>query len=209
MGARIRAGHVSQLNKDSGDWIFVDIGFSSTGSSCGVLKNCGEPRTMKFGELVDYLSGKVGEDSLPLNLMIEAPLSVAFRENGNPVGRAGEKRGSEHRYWYNQAGARVLLAAGFLMRKLFDCERQREVRLFEGFASFKSSTDGGSHKEDTKRLRLAAWNRTKHQVIDRSELKTSDAHVLECAFTFAGMDFDIPPVVFACDHADGDPNCLQ
>ena len=204
----IRAGCVRELNKDSGDWIFVDIGFSSTDSSCGVLKNCGEPRTMKFGELVDYLRGKVGEESLPLNLMIEAPLSVAFRKNGNPVGRAGEKRGSEHRYWYNQAGPRVLLAAGFLMRELFDCERQREVRLFEGFASFKSSTDKDSHKEDAKSLRRAAWNRTKHQVIGPSELKTPDTHVLECAFAFAGMDFGIPPVVFACEHDLSVSQCL-
>ena len=152
MWSNIRAGDVSELEKkNSEDWIFVDIGFSSTDRSCGVLKNEEEYQPKTFGQMVDYLKEEISKSSPHLNLVIDAPLSVAFKENGNPVGRRGEKRGSNsHRYWNENAGPLTLVATGFLMRALFECERHREVRLFEGFASFKSSTGGNSHEKDVR-----------------------------------------------------------
>ena len=46
-------------------------------------------------------------------------------------------------------------------------------------------------------------------MIPSSKLKVDDGHILESAFKFAGMDLGIPPVVFACEHDPGDPNCQQ
>ena len=93
MWSNIRAGDVSELEKkNSEDWIFVDIGFSSTDRSCGVLKNEEEYQPKTFGQMVDYLKEEISKSSPHLNLVIDAPLSVAFKENGNPVGRRGEKR---------------------------------------------------------------------------------------------------------------------
>jgi hypothetical protein len=33
----IRAGILDEITPDSGEWLFVDAGFSSNGRSCGVL----------------------------------------------------------------------------------------------------------------------------------------------------------------------------
>ncbi len=208
MLTKTRAGNVSELRKDSGDWIFVDIGFSATRPSCGVAKNSEGPQSFTFGKTVDYLKAEVAIGSRPLNLMIEAPLSVAFADNGNPVGRHTDKRGSQVRYWYMQSGTLTMVAATSLLGELLKCESRREVRLFEGFASFKSPGYRTSHEDDVERLRRAAWNPENHCVVRPPKLKVSESDTLRFAVQFADMDNEIPPVVFACDHVLGDPNCL-
>ena len=85
---RITAGDIVDINGDSGQWLIVDIGFSSTEPSCGVSNRAGEPSVVTFGDLVVLATHEAQvADSQPLNLLIEAPLSVAFQQNGNPIRR--------------------------------------------------------------------------------------------------------------------------
>ena len=52
MAPRIIAGRVTDINRDSGRWLIVDMGFSSTEPSCGVWNSAGEPNVVTFGDLV-------------------------------------------------------------------------------------------------------------------------------------------------------------
>ena len=133
-------GQCDQVCPSSGDWLIVDIGMAMKRRSSGVWHGPGTLCTKSFGELLALAIRKVEERcDPPLNLLIEAPLSVARQQDGAPAGRKFEKRESEHRYWYEGGGATTLLAAQFLLRKLYECQTtQRKVRLFEAFVSFKN-----------------------------------------------------------------------
>ena len=64
----IRAGTPDELKPqsvDSVDWFFVDVGFSSTDKSCGVLKIKEKPKTMKFGCLVKCVVKEVQTPGKP------------------------------------------------------------------------------------------------------------------------------------------------
>ena len=90
MGFKICAGKVSDLRQDSGDWLFVDVGFSSKGKTCGVLKGAGNPELRTFRGMVDLVLQEVQVTGQPLNLLLEAPLSAAFNQSRNPTGRSIE-----------------------------------------------------------------------------------------------------------------------
>lgn len=114
---RIRAGTLEELRPPREDWTFVDLGFSTTLRSTGFLSVVngdwslpGEAIT--FGEATGRLVRQVGEPGSPLHLVLEAPLSAFFDAQGNPVGREGERRGSQTRYWYAGLGCVV---AGVVM----------------------------------------------------------------------------------------------
>ena len=199
MGFHIRAGTIDELKQDSGDWLFVDLGFSKQEKSCGVLKNDKMPCSKTFADLVRYVIGEVQIPGPPLNLLIEAPLSVSFAKSGNPTGRCIEKKGGHYRYWYINAGASTVLATGHLLRRVIDSGILREVRLFEGFASFKRPDVKTSHAEDVLRLRCSAWKPKKDLVLSAGQLKAQDSDSLEFALAFAGMNFGVPPVVKACE----------
>ena len=198
MTFHIRAGCVSEIHKHEGEWLFVDLGFSAESRSCGVLKDGGMPYNVTFGELVNLATREVAESNAkPLNLLLEAPLSATFNRNGNPTGRSFEKQDGSTRYWYLQGGAVVMIAAGHLLRALVGCGIQRDVRLFEGFVSFKASTARSSHTEDVLRLREAVWNPAEAWIVAPDQIRKASSDHLESAFAFAAMDFGIPPVVCA------------
>ena len=219
MGFEIGAGTVKERREDSGEWLFVDVGFSSTGKSCGVLKDRECPRAMKFDQLLKCVVKEVQTPGPPLNLLLEAPLSIAVDRDRNPARRRTDTEGKEHRDWWYGPGATTLLAAGHLLREVKNCGIQREVRLFEGFASFKATKVNWSyndnykkcygffkthwsHIQDVLRLQCTAWDPNPRQgfVTYRDELKTEGRKRddIEFAFKFADMDFGIPPVVKAC-----------
>lgn len=113
---RIRAGRADEVNANSGEWAFVDLGFAQSNKSCGLLwgTQCEYPvgcTNLTFAQLTDELKGKVNSGG-PLNLLLEAPLSVAFSEDGNPSGRTIEKRGLQSRYWFveraGQSGSQAI-----------------------------------------------------------------------------------------------------
>ena len=135
-------------------------------------------------------------------MLLEAPLSVAFRQNGNPTRRLCDTHDGRHRDWYVNAGATTLVAAGYLLRALHGCQRQRDVRLFEGFASFRRPQDRprtnaeriAAHLADVLALRNAVWNQNNAQIFGPGELRQHSNDRIESAFPFLDDDL-IPPVI--------------
>lgn len=191
----IFAGNLSQANLASGDWVFVDIGFASAAKSCGLLVGSDQPEDITFSELKARLKSIVCASNNPLNLLIEAPLSVSFNDRGNPTGRSVEKRESDTRYWYVSPGCSVLVAATYLLRSIQDTKPKRDIRLFEGLASFKPKGVKTKGSEDVKVLRGIIEDPSKGNIVDPRNLWVKPGDVLYSAFRVAGMDFGIPPVV--------------
>jgi len=193
----IRAGSMQELNKDSGQWVFVDLGFSQNARSCGLLLHDDNPSDLSFSELQRELISIVTARQAPLNLLLEAPLSIAFNSTGNPTGRSIERRGKKTRYWYVGLGCSVLISATYLLRAIINAEPTREIRLFEGLASFKPKGTTSSHSSDVIALGKVGWERESRAgaIVPPGELKMSPTDRLLSAFLVSGMDFGIPPVV--------------
>ena len=199
-GTMIVPGVRDQARRDSGQWVFVDIGFSGHSKTCGIAIGDSQPRDVRYGDLASRIALELEAGASPLNLLIEAPLSVAFKADGNPTGRRIEKKNGQTRYWYVGAGAAVLLATTYLLRCLYDMRPSREVRLFEGFASFKSKKRRSSHADDVSNLRSVAWGDIqKGTIVEEGRLKMRDDDILVSAFAVSGMDFGIPAVVVVDD----------
>ena len=159
---------------------------------------------VEFGDLATAIVDSVNKGSGPFFLVIEAPLSVAFDALGNPVGRSLEKRGNDHRYWYESSGCRTLVAANYLLRAL-SCRLRAQnfrgqIRLVEGFLSFKKGQT--RHGDDVKALRRIAWNHDVQggRIVEPSELMASPCDRVTSAFAVSGMDFGVPPVIEVVDE---------
>ena len=117
----IRAGTVDEINWKDGSWVFVDLGFAQAkNKSCAVLVGGDKPKVVCFGKacklVLEHI--KMTHDA-PVNLVLEAPLSVAFDCAGNPKGRSIEKRkGKQPKYWYLQAGIVVMVAAQYMISRI-------------------------------------------------------------------------------------------
>ena len=193
----IRAGLPSEAIQSSGKWVFVDLGFAQAAKSCGLLVGDGEPKEVSFSQLRTGVLEIIAADGDPLNLLIEAPLSVAFNANGNPTGRSIERREKQTRYWYVGLGCSVLVAATYLLRAIYDAQPNREIRLFEGLVSFKPKGIPSSHSNDVLNLRKIIWEGGSNsgRIVPREQLAASQEDSLLSAFLVAGMDFGVPPVV--------------
>lgn len=194
----MRSATVEEVCRESGDWVFVDIGFAqSSRKSCGLALNADEPIDMCFSDLVAAVGRIAVSHEDPVNLLIEAPLSVAFDSRNNPKGRTIEKRMAATRYWYVGLGCSVLLATTYLIRSLYEAELSREIRLVEGFASFKQHGKKSSHTDDVRRLREVAWSKftPSGRIVMPEELASHPGDRLQSAFAVAGMDLGVPPVV--------------
>ena len=72
----------------------------------------------------------------------------------------------------------------------------REIRLFEGFVSFKSKTAASSDADDVSDLRSVVWGESKNgKIVGCDGLKIEKDDILRSAFAVSGMDFGIPAVV--------------
>ena len=223
MTFEIKAGRAWEVCKKSGDWMIVDLGFSSKNPTCGVWTSAGNARVAKFGDTVDAVIRAAGlTNSQPLNLLIEAPLSVAFDKRGNPTGRSCDYQGDESREWFLKAGPMMIIAADRLLQKLQDNRIQRDVRLFEGFVSFKCKRKDCkgdttpqiadelsriqndvrlnkkdlSHIKDVLKLKHAVYNPDQVRIICPEEIKPIDDGNVFSAFRLAKWDLRIPPVIF-------------
>jgi len=196
MTVSITSAEMDDFNRTC-DWAFIDLGFAEKSKSCGALLNDGAPQLMQFAALQTWLQEVVRTAPGPLNLVIEAPLSVAFNSSGNPKGRAIERRGSVTRYWYVGLGTTVLVAATYLLRSLLVVEADTNVRLIEGLASFKDRGVPSNHAGDVVALRSVAWGGEPSygRIIPPEELARDNSDIIRSAFEVAGMDFGIPPVV--------------
>lgn len=192
----IVAGTPEMARRDSGVWVFVDIGFSKNSKSCCIVIDESKPCNVHYGDLEPRIACELNKGSTSLNLLIEAPLSVAFNEKGNPTGRRIEKRSRYTRYWYVGAGATTLLATTHLLRQLHEMLPAREIRLFEGFVSFKSKTATSSDEDDVLDLRSVVWGESENgKIVGCDGPKMEKGDILRSAFAVSGMDFGIPAVV--------------
>jgi len=198
MTGRIRAATIEEVARDPGDWVFVDLGFAvKKKKTCGLLLGDGEPRVVTFSELRSKIAGICRATGAPLNLLIEAPLSVAFGANGNPAGRTIELRANKPRYWYVGPASSVIVAATYLLRTIHDLPPQREVRLVEGLVSFKTSKVRSSHTKDVIEMRELVWTRSAAlgRIFGAADLPKDRGDHVQSAFLVSGMDFGVPPVV--------------
>jgi hypothetical protein len=193
----IRAGTTKEINSESGDWVFVDIGFAARKKSCGVAIGRDSPKQLSFAELVNCLVELAGLKTHPLNIVIEAPLSVAFSEGGNPTARSIEKWRKKTRYWYAGLGCGVQVAAMYLLRAIESAQPSREIHLFEGFVSFKEKGLRSSHTSDVAALRDIVWNPEKRHkaIVTANELAIRDTDTISSAFKVMGLDYGVPPVL--------------
>lgn len=191
----IRAGTAEEAQQNSGKWIFVDLGFSAGKRSCGLLIGNDQPEEVTFSNLKTKLLKVISTERSPINLLIEAPLSIAFNSKGNPTGRLIEKRASNTRYWYVGLGCCVLVAATHLLRAINDANPRSEVRLFEGFASFKDNVT--THSEDVLALKKVIWRdeTASGRIVSADDLRKTPEDELISAFAVSGMNFGIPAVV--------------
>ena len=204
MSPQIRAGSVGEICKDSGEWVIVDLGFSAKQRSCGIWTEAyEEPVVLTFGCLVKRVckEARAGAYRGPLNLLLEAPLSVAFNEARNPTRRRCDAKDGKYRDWYVNAGATTLIAADHLLRNLNGCQIQREVRLFEGFVSFKDPNDKAKtqdermqeHKRDVLQLKRAICDPNTACIFDPEDL-VQERETIQSAFAFLCEGL-VPPVI--------------
>ena len=196
----ISAGKKSEVLWGEGNWIFLDIGFSDKGKTCGVAFGEDSPQSFRYGEVRKVIVERIQRQNGLVNLVIEAPLSECFDANRNPKGRKIEKRNSSTRYWYVGLGCAVMTAAMYLIRDIHEGTKDLpniEVRLFEGFVSFKEV--GTDHKGDVRNLRYRVINAAQCKDSFRSseELKFCENDELCSAFRVAGLDYGIPAVIIA------------
>ena len=87
----IEPGTPSDVSWVEGNWIFLDVGFSNSSRSCGVLFGQETPRCLQFGEATREILDRLRGARSLINLVVEAPLSVCFDSRGNPKGRSLER----------------------------------------------------------------------------------------------------------------------
>ena len=193
----IRAGQKKEITWNSGSWIFLDVGFSNQRRTCGLLFDNQEPEKMRFNEAIEKIITHIRQIKRPVNLVIEAPLSVAFDSKGNPKGREIEKRNGKTRYWYAAPGCVVMVAALYVINGLCNVIQSQEIRLFEGFVSFRAKTNKTNHLKDVCCLKRAVKNPStcRSQVVCGEQLKMNPSDRLLSAFMVAGHDYGVPPVI--------------
>ena len=193
----IIAGTKSEISLSSGDWLILDIGFASNAKSCGLMINHNPPVELRLDEAIKTICGFISNSKIPVNLVIEAPLSVAFDSKGNPKGRTIEKQGSKTRYWYVSLGCTVMVAALYLVKAIAEISNNVETRLFEGFVSFKKTDSKSNHSKDVILLREVIEN--PHQfteaIIEPETLKMAVTDSLQSTFLIAGIDAGIPVII--------------
>lgn len=193
----IYSGKVEDISWPNGTWLILDIGFSNTQKSCGILVGDDEARCLTFNEAMNEVIRVANRVPL-LNLLVEAPLSVAFDKSGNPKSRSMEKEGGKNRLWYVGPGCAVLVAGMYLIKELYDAHPSGDVRLFEGFVSYKSKDTKSNHLEDVELLREAikAAKNKSCCIIKPEEIMTDHNDIIKSAYEVMGLvDIGIPPII--------------
>ena len=189
----ISAGTGEQIRWGRGNWIFLDIGFSTTERSCGLLIGDGEPEPLRFSEAQIEVKHAVSTFKTA-NIVIEAPLSVCFDASGNPIGRSIEKEGKRARYWYVGPGCAVMVASMYFVQNLIGDSGGASIRLFEGFVSYKGQ-ERSSHQEDVLALRRVVQYPSKNEIYEGEQLRRNRGDDLFSAFRVIGLDCGVPAVI--------------
>ena len=243
MTSNVRAGCVEALTRPDSDhppWVIIDIGFSSRGRSCGITingkpipdpvlgynANPSKPRKLgdkHYGMLCPAIKEWLDNDESAvkeraINLMIEAPLSMAFasRSNsdassqgvlqGNPIARIPDRlegtdtAGStqtQQRLWYTQPASGLMVASVRLIQELAAALEDWEIRLFEGFVSFKDGNEPEGHWQDTCKLWQAIPITSNSHQPQRRPIVDTTIGKAESILGLMGFppDADIPPIL--------------
>ena len=193
----IYSGEASDISWSNGTWLILDVGFSNTQKSCGILLGDGEAECLTFSDAINEVIEIASRLPL-LNLVIEAPLSVTFDKFGNPKSRSMEKEGGKNRLWYVGPGCAVLVAGMYLIKELYDSHPSGDVRLFEGFVSYKSKGTKSNHSKDVELLRevIKAVKNKSCRIIKPEEIKTDPGDTIKSAFEVMNLaDIGIPPII--------------
>lgn len=194
---KISAGTLGNINWKDGGWLILDLGFSNQTESCAILQQDGIEDCFTYGKAVEKII-EIAEKNRTTNLVIEAPLSVSFDRHDNPKGRQGERLDNgQHRYWYVGLGCSVLVASSYLIKKLADHPSTAEIRLFEGFVSFKERGKKSDHLADVNSLRKAIegyYGGCDH-VIRPDDVTLDDGDRVTSAFDILGLNIGIPPII--------------
>ena len=206
----IVAGTIDDIALDATVWLIVDIGFSQNNPTSAIWRSDGTLRSMYYGELRPFVikTANLNPDQA-LHLAIEAPLSAAFNENGEPTTRLCDewlRPGAENpdtRSWFANAGASTLVLAGFLLRDLHEGKiGQRQIRLFEGHVTFKFGDNhrprfphaGDKDQADVLAIRHEIEHRTEANIFDEARLRRDQNSTLRSPFGFLNEHL-IPPVI--------------
>ena len=196
----IRAGTQDEINALEGDWLLIDLGFHATDATSGVLKilNPGAAEVLAgnftFGDTVNLTTATIGQRIwTPLNLVLEAPLSMTLGNAGNPITRACDIGNGPARSWIAGAGPVVTVSAISLLTKLRDAGIEREVRLFEGFVSGRPDLD---HVGVCRLLWDAVSQLANHQIFVGDAIKKNANDELLTILWILGMGPNaVPPVI--------------
>jgi hypothetical protein len=196
----IEAGKLEQVRWGDGNWVFLDIGFSAKARSSGLLIADGEPKCFQFADATRQITEHVSLAKTTTNLVIEAPLSVCFNKSGNPTGRRIEKEQTQGktktRYWHSGLGCSVMVAATYLIRALSKAAPEGQVRLFEGFVSYKEKGTS-DHCMDVRLLREVVQRPTKFAacIVSCDALRAEPEDQIFSAFKVSGFDCGVPAVI--------------
>ena len=197
----ISSGNLRSYSTDPNDWIFVDIGFAGSGKkSTGLLMPGDTTATnLTWADACEKIRKRIEVRRTPINVMIEAPLSISFDSNGNPVGRTFEKKGLKARYWYLQGGAVVMFASMLLLQRIAESNGPI-VRLFEAFVSFKlEKTD---HAADACLMRDWLLGSVDAETFEPEKFDQGTKINTTSSTAKFGIDFGVPPVVMLTHHPD-------
>ena len=174
------------ITTESGAWqltqlpvVAVDLGFSGKDPTTGVAwfppSQSGATK-LRFGEAVKDVAGRIRSFG-DVVLVLEAPLSYAFNNDGNPQPRGDFERKPQCRWWSVGPGAATALSALFFLRQL---HRELEsakvtIHLVEGFVSGDYS---GPHDKVAAKLRDGFRGKRKRQCYSVTE-KESVISVLD------------------------------
>jgi hypothetical protein len=160
--------------------IAVDIGYSSKSKSCGLAwDGQKEARCLRFGDCIREVAELCLRFEEPL-LVVEAPLSIFHRMDGNPGIRGEFEKG---RGWYWGPGAVALVAAMRLLRMLGkQLPADKPVLLAEAFLSNKPNRT--SHIDDASRIVDEFWLRNNEPLWEGVEPASDLISEIPCVRVF-------------------------
>jgi hypothetical protein len=195
----IRAGTYDEIHHDSGLWVIVDVGLSKNRTT-GLLIGDGPAKNRTFAEARSEIVAAIEGSDRPVNLMLEAPTSLAFDKKGNPMPRFFEQAGAfgDHtsRAWNVQPAPGVILGGLLQLRSLWDArERLPDVRIFEGVATFRPRGKTGEHREDVESLRCAVAEPDPDFVFGGETIQERTSGEVISLFPLCGIEVGIAPAI--------------
>lgn len=196
----VRPGKGASTEAHPIPWLIIDMGFSASNRTCGIWMNgasipdngptaaASSARQTKkqlpnkhYGMLAPAVLTALGAPAPEaVNIMIEAPLSMAFTlpghgvRSGNPAARFADylpsnlpdRESPRTRPWYTQPAAGLILPSVRLVTLLAAELTETTIYIYEGFVSFKNKRQRSDHKGDVEAL----WKAIPKEPITTEEL---------------------------------------